>query len=77
MIMSQFTVEETNLICIYHTGTRADLISELSKMKKCLEKDETELLDLTESVISKLSTMSDNEFDKIIADTLLILNSIC
>lgn len=77
MTMSKFTVEETNLMCIYHSGTRVDLISELSKMKKCLEQDETELLDLTESVISKLSTMSDNEFDKIIADTLLILNSIC
>lgn len=66
--MSKFTVEETNLMCIYHTGTRADLITELSEMHGHLEKDETELLELTESVISKLSTMSDNEFDRIIAE---------
>jgi hypothetical protein len=37
MIMSHFTREETNLMCIYHTGTRADLITELSEMKKYLE----------------------------------------
>jgi len=37
-------------------------------MKKYLEQDETELLHLTESVISKLSTMSDNEFDRIIEE---------
>lgn len=66
--MSKFTVEETNLMCIYHTGTRADLITELSEMKKYLEQDETELLHLTELVISKLSTMSDNEFDRIIEE---------
>ena len=53
--MSQFTVEETNLICIYHTGTRADLITELSEMQRYLKQDETELLELTRSVIDKLS----------------------
>ena len=68
MIMSQFTVEETNLICIYHTGTRADLITELSEMQRHLEQDETELLELTESVVRKLSTMSDNEFDNIVIE---------
>ena len=65
MIMSQFTVEETNLICIYHTGTRADLITELSEMKKYLEQDETELFELVQSVVDKLSVMSDGEFDNI------------
>ena len=66
--MIKFTVEETNLMCIYHTGTRADLITELSEMKKHLEQDETELLQLTKSVVDKLSGMSDDEFDRIIAE---------
>ncbi|MBG0765782.1 MAG: transposon-transfer assisting family protein [Tissierellales bacterium] len=66
--MNQFTREETNLMCIYHTGTRADLITELSEMKKHLEQDETELLELVQSVVDKLSVMSDGEFGIIIEE---------
>jgi hypothetical protein len=55
-------------MCIYHTGTRADLITELSEMKKHLEQDETELLELVQSVVDKLSVMSDGEFGIIIEE---------
>jgi hypothetical protein len=65
MNMSKFTVEETNLICIYNTGTRTGLIAELSEMKNHLEDDETQLLELTQKVISKLTSMKDEEFDSI------------
>jgi len=68
MIMNQFTREETNLMCINHTGTRAELITELSEMKKHLEQDETELLELVQSVVDKLSVMSDGEFGIIIEE---------
>ncbi len=71
MIMSQFTVEETNLICIYHTGTRADLITELSEMQRYLKQDETELLELTRSVIDKLSDLNDHEFDSIMGELII------
>ena len=63
--MSRFTVEETNLMCIYNIGSRTDLLSELSAMQKHLESDETELLDLTKSVIEKLNVMNDTEFESI------------
>jgi len=63
--MSRFTVEETNLMCIYNIGSRTDLLSELSAMQKHLEADETELLDLTKSVIEKLNVMNDTEFESI------------
>lgn len=66
--MSKFTVEETNLICIYNTGSREGLISELSKMQTHLEKDETELLGLTHSVIDKINAMKDDEFEDIIVE---------
>ena len=66
--MSKFTVEEINLICIYHTGSREDLISELSKMQTHLQKDETELLGLTYSVIDKLNSMKDDEFEDVIVE---------
>lgn len=65
MNMSKFTVEETNLICIYNTGTRVGLITELSEMQTHLEQDETELLELTQKVIGKLTNMSDEDFDNI------------
>lgn len=66
--MSKFTVEEINLICIYNTGSREGLISELSKMQTHLQKDETELLGLTYSVIDKLNAMKDDEFEDIIVE---------
>jgi hypothetical protein len=65
MNMGKFTVEETNLICIYNTGTRTGLITELLEMQNHLEQDETELLELTQKVIVKLTNMSDEEFDNI------------
>lgn len=46
--MSRFTVEESNLMCIYKTGTRTDLLSELKEMQSHFAADETELLTLTD-----------------------------
>ena len=63
--MSRFTVEETNLMCIYNVGSMTDLLSELSAMQKHLQSDETELHDLTKSVIDKLTAMDDAEFESI------------
>ncbi|QII81214.1 transposon-transfer assisting family protein [Jeotgalibaca arthritidis] len=64
--MDRFTIEETNLICIYNTGTREGLLDELSEMRTHLEEDETELIELTKSVMDKISAMSDGAFDGII-----------
>ena len=64
--MDKFTVEETNLICIYNTGTREGLLDELSEMQTHLEQDEMELIELTKSVIDKVSAMSNDDFDSII-----------
>lgn len=63
--MNKFTVEETNLMCIYNTGSRTGLLSELTQMQTHLERDETELLELTQFVVDKLSIMSDDDFDSI------------
>jgi len=63
--MSKFTVEEMNLICIYNTGSRTGLLSELAQMKTHLEKDETELLGLAQSVMNKVTAISDDEFESI------------
>ena len=63
--MSKFTVDEINLICIYNNGTRVGLITELSEMQDHLEQDETELLELIQKVVVKLTNMSDEEFNNI------------
>ena len=47
-----FTNDELNLMCIYDTGTRTGLI----------EADETELLQMTDSAIKKLRSMSDEDY---------------
>ena len=66
--MSKFTLEEKNLICIYNTGSRTGLLSELTQMQTHLEQDETELLELAQSVMDKVTAMSDGEFDSITAE---------
>ena len=67
-----FTVEESNLMCIYGTQTRQGLIESLTEMQTHLQSDETELKELTHSFIGKLQAMSDDDFtavtDELIAD---------
>ena len=58
-----FTHDEINLMAIYNTGSRAGLIEELTAMRGYLEEDETELRELTDSVIAKLKHITDAEFD--------------
>jgi len=57
-----FTNDEINLMCIYNTGTREDLIAELMQMRGYLGAEETELLALTDSALGKLRNISDTEY---------------
>lgn len=57
-----FTHDEINLMAIYNPGTREGLIAELTMMRKYLEPDEAELLELTDSVLEKLTHMTDAAF---------------
>ncbi len=58
-----FTYEEINLMCIYDTSSRKELIAELAKMRKYLDSDEAEILELTDSALRKLRGISDEEFE--------------
>ena len=60
--MENFTFEETNLLCIYNTGSRTGLIDALTEMRGELSPEETELRELTDSALMKLRAMSDAEF---------------
>ena len=41
--MNNFTFEETNLLCIYNTGSRTGLIDALTEMRGELSPEEAEL----------------------------------
>lgn len=61
--MNNITYEEQQLMSLYNTGTQQGLIDALTDMRRYLAADETELRELTDSAISKLNRMSDEEYD--------------
>ena len=64
--MMNFTNDEMNLMCIYSAGSsRAGLMQKLTEMKKHLESDEVQLLELPEGALAKLATMTDEEFGQL------------
>ena len=58
----EFTRDEINLMCIYGSDSREELIRTLSEMRECLTPEETELRELTDSTISKLQILSNEAF---------------
>lgn len=62
--MNKFTVEETNLICIYIGGTRQELTHEITTALTYMDEDMKELAGRT---LAKLSTLTDAEFTELAA----------
>ena len=60
--MPTFTFEETEILCIASGESRQERIFFLSQMKEHLPDEETELIALTDSVIGKLTQMTDAQF---------------
>ena len=60
--MTEFTIEEINLMCIYDTGTRQGLMDALKAMYSDLLPEEAELRQLTENVLARLNGMRDDEY---------------
>lgn len=63
--MMNLTHDEMNLLCIYQTNTRRETINAIMYMQQYLEPDETELAEMSDSLLAKLEQMSDNEFDEL------------
>lgn len=63
--MNRFTVEEINLISIYHTGTRAAVIEEMTAALPFMDNDIAELAGRT---LAKLNTMRDDEYLQLAID---------
>lgn len=60
-----FTDDELNLMMIYNPGSREGLIAELTKMQFQLTGRDKELRSWTKSVLSKISSMTDEAFSSL------------
>lgn len=63
--MMDFTRDELNLMMLYSPGTRSGLYEALLQMKEQLAEDEAELRSLADSVLSKLSGVDDETFERL------------
>ena len=60
------TYEEQQLMALYNSaGTRTGLTDELAEMRSFLSEEGADLVELTDSVLSKLEAMTDVEFDSL------------
>ena len=60
-----FSKDELSLISIYNTGDREGTMEEIEDIRTYLEDDEVERADLTASVLRKLDSISDEEFESL------------
>lgn len=63
--MNRFSVEEINLISIYHTGTRGAVIE---KMTAALPDMDSEFQELARRTLDKLHHLNDDEFSQLSID---------
>ena len=63
--MMNLTHDEMNFLCIYQTNTRRETINAITYMQQYLEPDETELAEMSDSLLAKLEQMNDEEFDEL------------
>ena len=68
--MPEFSHDEINIMCIYDTGTRKGLISELKDAREYLDPDQVELRSYINSCIRKLEIMSDEQY-AVLSDALV------
>jgi hypothetical protein len=59
------TRDERTLLMLYYSSTRPEAIRALKEMQACLMPDETELWLMTESLISKLACMTDEDYNRL------------
>lgn len=59
---NNLTLDERMMILLYSPGTKPRLVSKLHEIQRCLTPEETELMTLTQRVLTKVTTMTDEEF---------------
>ena len=69
------TFDERMLMTLYNTGTRRGTVRNLKNMRMCISHDETFLRNLTDSVLSKLDLMTEDDFENAVFKGLGELNA--
>ena len=64
--MSNFTVEEINLMCVFEANGRTELIEDIGRVLPHL--DDKDMEDLANRVIGKLQNMTDEEFAEVVLE---------
>ena len=61
-----FTVEDTNLICIFHSDSSTKVIEDIHKAVGHIDDDE--LVELSVRVAGKLESISDEEYARLVSE---------
>ena len=64
--MSNFTVEEINLMCVFEANGRTALIEDIGRVLPHL--DDKDMEELANRVIDKLQNMTDEEFEEVVLE---------
>ena len=64
--MSNFTVEEINLMCVFDAKGRTELIEDIGRVLPHL--DDKNMEELANRVIGKLQNMTDEEFAEVVLE---------
>lgn len=64
--MSNFTVEEINLMCVFDAKGRTELIEDIGRILPHL--DDKDMEELANRVIGKLQNMTDEEFAEVVLE---------
>lgn len=65
-MMSNFTVEEINLMCVFEANGRTELIENIGRVLPHL--DDRDMEELANRVIGKLQNMTDEEFAEVVLE---------
>ena len=65
-MMSNFTVEEINLMCVFEANGRTELIEDIGRVLPHL--DDRDIEELANRVIGKLQNMTDEEFAEVVLE---------
>ena len=71
----KLTFDERMLMTLYNGGTRRGTVNNLKNMRMCISQDEFFLRNLTDSVLSKLDIMTEDEFEDAIFKGLEDINA--
>ena len=59
------TFDETNVLCIYAGETKEETVTALREMREALTDEDADLREITDSVLTKLENMTDEDFSKL------------